>query len=602
MDGSIVGRAKVSRAGIIGAGPRSDSPVRAAAGVAEARSITSSGFEVPSSSDHCYPAPSALSRCTPEGSSSPIPDVVVVDDWVTSGTKRRKSSSTVSAGSGPNRRTDRLMKTRSDARAKTSSRQDASQMVPGADDGARVTPPASLKTESVVLPASSALPTPASSLAKTRSKRHSHHKSKPVSVEQASFQSRKDARLVAGSVEETKSIRAWTMSTVSLVIPSPATTVPSSGGDPPAQHSVISPSWRTSSYSPSLASEFLMVEASSVGVARRKQTADALSRKSSSKSGLRESASRLLSPIAVPPVPSLKGVSDNLQDRLQDSSSPSGDLESALPWNLDRFLEVTDFRRSFGFKDFHRFSQVFRDTAASMKNSHLLSLSQASGDRARNIVRLAMYQHVMLCDDSQSLAAGDTFSTMQAVVEYIADVVTMAIPDERYDVRVRFVNSPVEMNSRSELKGGFEAVCPAGENNLGVSLRDRVLGPFVYDVLRIRNKLLERPLLVSVIIDSAPQFEQRTVFRDAVAECKARLEEARYAPTTVLFVIFVTGDTTEVKEYVDDLREDAALRDVVYFPADSLRERYYELRPNIGKFGEWVMNMLMAPVLRLEEV
>ncbi|KAJ3550541.1 hypothetical protein NM688_g5053 [Phlebia brevispora] len=275
---------------------------------------------------------------------------------------------------------------------------------------------------------------------------------------------------------------------------------------------------------------------------------------------------------------------------------------------LDKFLEVTDYRKTYTVRDLEEMLEEIR-----MRSSQFISACTSSdiprSDKylhATRMVLLPMYRHIIYCDDSDpGTKESDPFPLVKTCARYTANVGLSFVPDERGNIEMRFVNSDNQIVGRGThfraIHGANEdsVIHPKGHNKLGTGLQAKILQPLVYDVLR-KNGGLERPLLVSVYTNSPPQEEAKTTFRDAVVECKARLAAAKCSTTAVLFVVFRIGSVVETRDFVDELREDPELADVLYCPRDSLR--YAESIRGSGTDGmeKWVVEMLAKPILRLE--
>ncbi|KAJ3531538.1 hypothetical protein NM688_g7560 [Phlebia brevispora] len=288
-----------------------------------------------------------------------------------------------------------------------------------------------------------------------------------------------------------------------------------------------------------------------------------------------------------------------------NNASRASDETSKMPkpklsWNLDKFLEVTQYQQTFGSIELDRLLEIHKEPSPDSQHfmwpqsPNTLSMSQS--------VRLALYQHVIYCDDSTPMADAHRFDIVQTFIMRTADVTSRALGTWR-DVQVRFINSDKAVSGRGQqLQTQIASVRPSGANNLGSSLREKVLTPLVYDILQGSGRL-ERPLLVSVVIDHAPQPEPRTTFRDTVRECKEHLRTAGYPVTSVLFVVAVVSDAPLTKEFVNELRQDLDVGDVVHCPTDRLEDIFAKrgTGSHEGKAEVWLLNALARPIEKLEE-
>ncbi|KAJ3526439.1 hypothetical protein NM688_g8263 [Phlebia brevispora] len=280
--------------------------------------------------------------------------------------------------------------------------------------------------------------------------------------------------------------------------------------------------------------------------------------------------------------------------RLTKSSSKA---KPKLPWDLDSFIQATNYRSAFSIKDLDRFLEALTKKATSLTRDPERALTSPN---IRRMVRLALYQHVIYCDDSSSMADNDRFTIAQSFIMSIAGLATRAHPDERSGVEVRFINSNATLSGRGEqLRAGLERIRPSGGNRLGTGLRTKVLQPFVFDVIKNGGQL-KRPLLVSVIIDYAPDSEKRTAFRDVIGGCKKSLDRAGFPSTSALFMVTIIGDDVDARRYARELRGDSTVEDVLYCTTEGLRNKQDKLGSSDRNLEDWLLTSLMAPIQRVE--
>lgn len=112
----------------------------------------------------------------------------------------------------------------------------------------------------------------------------------------------------------------------------------------------------------------------------------------------------------------------------------------------------------------------------------------------------------------------------------MASIATRAVPDNK-GVHIRFINrflvNSDNLNAEEiERSMAFE---PKGGTRIGANLREKILKPFIYDVLD-RGDKLERPYLILTITDGSPEGEEEDQFRNAIVECSRRLAQQNYKP------------------------------------------------------------------------
>lgn len=214
-----------------------------------------------------------------------------------------------------------------------------------------------------------------------------------------------------------------------------------------------------------------------------------------------------------------------------------------------------------------------------------------TAENITQLARLSMYQPILYCDDSASMNGG-SWSLQRNLVDRIAKVVTQAVPDD-YRVWLRFINSPQSGDNLSpaEVLRLYDSVSPTNGTPLGITLRERILVPLVYNVLPSRaNRRLERPLLICVITDGVPTDD--SAFEEAIVECRRFLEQAGSRPTQVRFCVNQVGNCHEARGFLDRLRGNQAIQDVVHCTAGILDSRFDELKDNAKNLNTWLLNTL----------
>ncbi|KAJ3555537.1 hypothetical protein NM688_g2520 [Phlebia brevispora] len=251
--------------------------------------------------------------------------------------------------------------------------------------------------------------------------------------------------------------------------------------------------------------------------------------------------------------------------------------KQGLPWDLDKFLKVMDFRGSFA-KEIGDFDTFLADVVSGGISVHYDAQKSLGSAKVRHLVRLALCQHVVFCDDSMSTVDGDQIQTVAVFTSRLVRRAMWLTPDKSPGAEVRFVSDRSarlsgldrSQESSSRIDREFQKMRPSGCSNLGTGLRTEVLQPFVYDVLKKGGRGLQRPVLITVVINSAPFPENRNTVKDAIMKCKQRLIEAGYKAPHVLFNVYNVDNLSNAKDFMEDLNRDAELQDVLTCVSDDL--------------------------------
>ncbi|KAF7790083.1 hypothetical protein EIP86_001033 [Pleurotus ostreatoroseus] len=270
-----------------------------------------------------------------------------------------------------------------------------------------------------------------------------------------------------------------------------------------------------------------------------------------------------------------------------------------LSWDLDKFFAATGLRDSFKIRE--RFLRTLMNRATSVsrdKGHHSLT----SPESIKRLVRLALYQPVIYCDDSSSMGDNDLFAVQRDLVGQIVRITSKhRLYNGNAGVELRFVNAATasRVSNGDQFQQAWQRVRPRGGNKIGTGLRDKVLGPLVFQVLESKERL-ERPLLVNIVTDYCPDTEARSTLRDAILECKQKLVAGGYKATDVLYTISSITNDLSAAEFLDELRRDSQLSDVLSCTAECFQDVISNTLSDERKLQEWVLQAVTTPIMRLE--
>ncbi|TFY65255.1 hypothetical protein EVJ58_g2085 [Rhodofomes roseus] len=130
------------------------------------------------------------------------------------------------------------------------------------------------------------------------------------------------------------------------------------------------------------------------------------------------------------------------------------------------------------FSDNQVFLEAVTERAANLlpDDPHTFPITE---ENVRQITWLSMYQPIIYCDDSSSMA-GERWRLQRDLVNRIASIVTQVVP-ENYGVWLRFINSRSAWDNLtlSRVLDAVDTVNPDGATPLGTTLRNRILQPLV---------------------------------------------------------------------------------------------------------------------------
>ncbi|KAK6504690.1 hypothetical protein TWF481_006629 [Arthrobotrys musiformis] len=206
-------------------------------------------------------------------------------------------------------------------------------------------------------------------------------------------------------------------------------------------------------------------------------------------------------------------------------------------------------------------------------------------------IKLSLYQTVLYLDDSGSMRQGTRRNDLKDLVKRIAGIATKLLPDGE-GIELRFMNAPNDPSysrpSVEEIEHIISDLPMQGWTPMGTNLKTKILLPLVYRPLQ--DAKFKRPVLVCIVTDGFPEAaqgqlsledgEKRDSLKEAILECGKVLEYCNYDPTCVLFQISQIGEEDDARQFLESLRDDGELDDVLYCTTDRLDEKYREYNTN----------------------
>ncbi|KAJ3529255.1 hypothetical protein NM688_g7879 [Phlebia brevispora] len=294
-------------------------------------------------------------------------------------------------------------------------------------------------------------------------------------------------------------------------------------------------------------------------------------------------------------------------DMAKDYPSPASQTMKDSPAStttVNSMTSLSTFVQGSGLDKFFSGSSTFLRTvsekAAVLRGDPTTTLS--SPENFKRLMRLSLYQLVIYCDDSGSMRVDNRYENQRELVKRLAHIATRIVPDS-YGVELRFINADSASNlGAAEIEEAMLRTRPGGGTQIGTALRAKILQPLVYDVLDDVTRHLDRPLLVFVITDGHPEREPFGAFKDAILECKQKLLKAGYQPNSVVFSVSQIGNNEKAQAFLDGMRNDDDLQDVLTCSSVLLDEEFKALQGDEGKVETWLLKLLAAPVMGQDEV
>ncbi|PCH33965.1 hypothetical protein WOLCODRAFT_141893 [Wolfiporia cocos MD-104 SS10] len=262
--------------------------------------------------------------------------------------------------------------------------------------------------------------------------------------------------------------------------------------------------------------------------------------------------------------------------------------------SLDTYVTKSGLERFFAPGD--PFLHNLAEKAAALRDDPSSNLG--SPENISRLTCLSLYQPVIYCDDSGSMDKHDRYEHQRELVSRIARIATKIVPDDM-GVELRFINAPnpAPNLSAAHIDAAVRMVRPSGGTKIGTVLKDKILQPLVYDILSDPQQKLHRPLLVCTITDGCPSAEAADLFQQTIYQCKRSLVDAGYEPNAVMFCISQIGNDESASAFLEKLRGDQAIQDVLYCTTDKLDDAFKELKENERGLEEWLLKLLTRPIM-----
>ncbi|KAL7915089.1 hypothetical protein GGI35DRAFT_436042 [Trichoderma velutinum] len=218
----------------------------------------------------------------------------------------------------------------------------------------------------------------------------------------------------------------------------------------------------------------------------------------------------------------------------------------------------------------------------------------------QDITKLALYQPVFYCDDSGSMKQGTRQSDQIDLVRRVARISTLLVPDD-FGAGLLFINDKRDMDPKlnaEQVEQIMKATKLGGKTRIGTQLEQKILKPLVYDVIR-EGKKIERPILISCITDGCASGENGNKFRDTIVDCIQFLVDHDYPPQTVRFQISQIGNDSSAADFLQKLRSEETLEEVLFCTTQRLDEEYRKFNENEEDLERWLLKTLMGPITGL---
>ncbi|KAF8860588.1 hypothetical protein BDZ45DRAFT_588159, partial [Acephala macrosclerotiorum] len=202
-------------------------------------------------------------------------------------------------------------------------------------------------------------------------------------------------------------------------------------------------------------------------------------------------------------------------------------------------------------------------------------------DTVPGLVKLALYDIVVLCDDSGSMRKD---SRIPALKETLASVAHFATFLEPSGISIRFLNNPmgfdnvVQGDVLEKVRVPLESKNLGKRTQLGTMLDSKIVQPMVIQKLEARS--FNKPLIAFIITDGRPQEEDEEELHRTIHRFKTEMSRRGFKDGAIILIISQVGNSDEATKYLRRLEADEYIKSMVYCSHERLDELLDSLKRN----------------------
>ncbi|PUU79846.1 hypothetical protein B9Z19DRAFT_1045931 [Tuber borchii] len=183
-----------------------------------------------------------------------------------------------------------------------------------------------------------------------------------------------------------------------------------------------------------------------------------------------------------------------------------------------------------------------------------------SGEIAKDLTVLTLYDVAILIDDSDSMIGeenGKRKKTLIEFVDHITDIYQMA--NKSGILAMRFLNgSRGKKNWTGRSQKYLDRHTYSGLTKIGTELKEKIL-----DIYAIKNAKQSKPLLVLIVTDGAVEGERKGHLKKVIRDCVNERERAGKGFDAVSFQFSRIGNDPGAAQLLIDLDEDTDLGEFI---------------------------------------
>ncbi|KAH1447372.1 hypothetical protein KXX16_000009 [Aspergillus fumigatus] len=220
-------------------------------------------------------------------------------------------------------------------------------------------------------------------------------------------------------------------------------------------------------------------------------------------------------------------------------------------------------------------------------------------ERASGIVKLALYDFVILCDNSFSMR--NHKEVLENTLLKLARLSTLLAPG---GISIRSPNHWWGYNGDSDnlltaeaVRRQFAEVSFYGRSKLGTTLRKKIVQPMIR---KAEERTLKRPVITMIITDGEPYGERRETLRDTIQSCKQSVALQSYGKAAAVFVVSRIGNSTKADQFIAELQSDKSIANMTYCSREALDEQQEVFKQcgDNNRYTGWLIELFLTALER----
>lgn len=177
---------------------------------------------------------------------------------------------------------------------------------------------------------------------------------------------------------------------------------------------------------------------------------------------------------------------------------------------------------------------------------------------AHDVVRLGLYDVMLLIDDSGSMAFeenGSRIDDLKLILNRVSYAASLFDDD---GVQIRFLNSAEQGNGVRNERQVLDLVARvsfSGLTKVGTELQQKILEPLILQPARAQQ--LKKPVLVIIVTDGQPAGENLNTLANNIRTALGMLSSTKYGRGALAIQIAQVGNDLKAQEFLSKLDEEA---------------------------------------------